>query len=115
MNRPMVVYKTSDDNQDTKVDDNVVIDVIGISGFLVTESMDDCGLRFMLAMRHHIYLVRTLPPRQRVMLRQQGLKMFNIVWAFHSEATEVVHHPDVPFSSGIHGVLLGALLACKLP
>ncbi|XP_064608806.1 dmX-like protein 2 isoform X2 [Liolophura sinensis] len=52
------------------------------------ESMDDCGLRFMLAMRHHIYLVRTLPPRQRVMLRQQGLKMFNIVWAFHSEATE---------------------------
>lgn len=115
----MVVYKTSDDNHDTKVDDNVVIDVIGISGFLVTESMDDCGLRFMLAMRHHIYLVRTLPPRQRVMLRQQGLKMFNIVWAFHSEATEVCTPSRCAHllrnSWGLVGVLLGALLAWKLP
>ncbi|KAJ8305006.1 hypothetical protein KUTeg_018589 [Tegillarca granosa] len=53
------------------------------------ESIDDCGLRFLLAIRHHIYLIRTLPPGQRVMLQQQGIKTSNIVWAFHSEATEV--------------------------
>lgn len=53
------------------------------------ESIDDCGLRFLLAIRHHIYLIRTLPPGQRVVLQQQGIKTSNIVWAFHSEATEV--------------------------
>ena len=53
------------------------------------ESLDDCGLRFLLAMRHHNYLMRSLPPVQRVQLMKQGLKTFNIVWAFHSEATEV--------------------------
>ncbi|XP_033750320.1 dmX-like protein 2 [Pecten maximus] len=52
------------------------------------ESMDDCGLRFILSMRHHTYLVRTLPPRQRIVLQQQGLKSFNLVWGYHSEATE---------------------------
>ncbi|KAL3867333.1 hypothetical protein ACJMK2_044544 [Sinanodonta woodiana] len=53
-----------------------------------TESLDDCGLRFLLAIRHHNYLMRILPPTQRVLLKKQGLKTFNIVWAFHSEATE---------------------------
>lgn len=52
------------------------------------ESIDDCGLRFLLAMRHHIYLIRTLPPVQRVRLRQQGLGSYSLVWAFHSESTE---------------------------
>ena len=53
------------------------------------ESLDDCGLRFLLAVRHHIYLMGSLPPKQRVALQKQGLKTFNLVWAFHSEATEV--------------------------
>ncbi|XP_069136751.1 dmX-like protein 2 [Argopecten irradians] len=52
------------------------------------ESMDDCGLRFILAMRHHTYLLRTLQIRQRIILQQQGLKSFNLVWGYHSEATE---------------------------
>ncbi|KAK6180445.1 hypothetical protein SNE40_012599 [Patella caerulea] len=53
-----------------------------------TESMDDCGLRFLLAMRHHIYLLGTLLPGQRRVLIKQGLRSFNLVWAFHSEAKE---------------------------
>ncbi|XP_052793147.1 dmX-like protein 2 isoform X3 [Mya arenaria] len=52
------------------------------------ETLDDCGLRFLLAMRHYHYLVRSLPPVQRITLVKQGLKTFNLVWAFHSEATE---------------------------
>ncbi|XP_071118494.1 dmX-like protein 2 isoform X1 [Haliotis cracherodii] len=53
-----------------------------------TESMDDCGVRFLLAMRHHNYLLGTLPPLQKLALQRQGLKSFQLVWAFHSEATE---------------------------
>ncbi|XP_041373660.1 dmX-like protein 2 isoform X2 [Gigantopelta aegis] len=52
------------------------------------ESMDDCGVRFLLAMRHHIYLLGTLQPAQRFVLHKQGLKSFNLIWAFHSESTE---------------------------
>ena len=36
-----------------------------------------------------MYLMGSLPPKQRVALQKQGLKTFNLVWAFHSEATEV--------------------------
>ena len=57
------------------------------------ESLDDCGLRFLLAVRHHIYLMGSLPPKLRVALQKQGLKTFNLVWAFHSEATEVTSIP----------------------
>nr|XP_022328939.1 dmX-like protein 2 isoform X8 [Crassostrea virginica] len=53
-----------------------------------TETIDDCGLRFLLAMKNHIYLMGTLQPRQRAVLQKGGLKSFNLVWAFHSESTE---------------------------
>lgn len=55
-----------------------------------TETLDGCGLRFLLAMKNHIYLVGTLQPRQRAVLQRTGLKSFNLVWAFHSESTEVI-------------------------
>ncbi|XP_076465247.1 dmX-like protein 2 isoform X2 [Babylonia areolata] len=53
-----------------------------------TESMDDCGLRFVLAMRQHIYLLTTLPQLNRLPLQRQGLRSYSLVWAFHSEANE---------------------------
>lgn len=56
----------------------------------LTESMDDCGLRFVLAMRQHIHLLSTLPLVNRVPLQRQGLKSYSLVWAFHSEANEVI-------------------------
>ncbi|KAF2367901.1 RAVE complex protein Rav1 C-terminal [Trinorchestia longiramus] len=52
------------------------------------ESLDDCGLRFLLALRHHTYLLRCLPLGQRSALQRSGIACHNIVWAFHSESQE---------------------------
>ncbi|CAN8004947.1 unnamed protein product [Ixodes hexagonus] len=52
------------------------------------DSLDDCGLRYFLAVRHHTYLVRCLPLAQRAQLQRQGLGSHNLVWAFHSETQE---------------------------
>ncbi|XP_015792670.1 dmX-like protein 2 isoform X2 [Tetranychus urticae] len=52
------------------------------------DSLDDCGLRFLLAMRQHTYLLRCLPYAHRKMLQKQGLSSSDIVWAFHSETQE---------------------------
>ncbi|ELU10253.1 hypothetical protein CAPTEDRAFT_201231 [Capitella teleta] len=54
-----------------------------------TDSIDDCGLRFMLAARHHVYLMNTLSLGQRAQLQAMGLHATYYVWAFHSEAEEV--------------------------
>lgn len=54
-----------------------------------SESVDDCGLRYMLAMRRYTYLLRMLPLRQRAQLNTQGLNPAEITWAFHSESQEV--------------------------
>ena len=52
------------------------------------ESLDDCGLRCLLAMKNHCYLKRCLPIGQRAVLTKQGLDMSNIIWGFHSESEE---------------------------
>ena len=54
------------------------------------ESLDDCGLRFLLAMKHFTYLQRCLPMNQRAQLQKQGLGTENIIWAFHSESEELL-------------------------
>lgn len=53
-----------------------------------TENVDDCGLRYHLAARHHVYLMNTLPIHQRRELQRIGLSPAYFVWAFHSEAEE---------------------------
>ncbi|GAB0086325.1 dmX-like protein 2 [Sergentomyia squamirostris] len=53
-----------------------------------TDSLDDCGLRFLLAMKHYTYLLRCLPLRERTNFQKQGVATSNIVWAFHSESEE---------------------------
>ncbi|XP_077556185.1 rabconnectin-3 alpha isoform X7 [Haemaphysalis longicornis] len=52
------------------------------------DSLDDCGLRYFVAVRHHMYLARCLPLAQRAQLQRQGLGPHNLVWAFHSETQE---------------------------
>ncbi|XP_077989498.1 dmX-like protein 2 isoform X2 [Glandiceps talaboti] len=52
------------------------------------DTLDECGLRFLLAMRHHMCLIGALPPRQRFQLHQQGIGPSSFAWAFHSEAQE---------------------------
>ncbi|XP_055901191.1 dmX-like protein 2 isoform X3 [Biomphalaria glabrata] len=51
-------------------------------------SVDECGLRFLLAIRQYQCLVKTLPPIQRVSLLENGIRTFHLVWAFHSESTQ---------------------------
>ncbi|KAG8181368.1 hypothetical protein JTE90_008839 [Oedothorax gibbosus] len=60
----------------------------GLNVTVTTDSLDDCGLRFLLAMRHFVYLMRCLPLSQRAQLQNQGLGSHSLVWAFHSETQE---------------------------
>ncbi|XP_023723664.1 dmX-like protein 2 isoform X1 [Cryptotermes secundus] len=53
-----------------------------------SDSLDDCGLRFLLAMKHYNYLLRCLPIVQRAQFQRQGVGTNNLVWAFHSESEE---------------------------
>ncbi|XP_075227186.1 rabconnectin-3 alpha isoform X2 [Lycorma delicatula] len=53
-----------------------------------SDSLDDCGLRFLLAMKHYNYLLRCLPIVQRAKFQKQGISTNNLVWAFHSESEE---------------------------
>lgn len=52
------------------------------------DSLDDCGLRFLLAMKHYNYLIKCLPLTQRAQFQKQGVSTNNLVWAFHSESEE---------------------------
>lgn len=60
----------------------------GDSETVSTDSLDDCGLRFLMAMKHFNYLLRCLPLAQRNQFQKQGVGTSNIVWAFHSESEE---------------------------
>ncbi|XP_065362975.1 dmX-like protein 2 [Calliphora vicina] len=58
------------------------------SGNSLTDSLDDCGLRFLMAMKHYTYLLRCLPLNQRAQFQKNGIGTSNIVWAFHSESED---------------------------
>lgn len=62
----------------------------GVPEKVSTDSLDDCGLRFLLAMKHYSYLLRVLPFPQRSQFQKQGVVSSNIVWAFHSESEEEI-------------------------
>lgn len=65
-----------------------------------TDSLDDCGLRFLLAMKHFSYLLRCLPLVQRTQFQKQGVGTANIVWAFHSESEEELLNLIPSYSKG---------------
>ncbi|XP_036382466.1 dmX-like protein 1 isoform X2 [Megalops cyprinoides] len=52
------------------------------------ETLDECGLKFLLAVRLHTFLLTSLPPAHRAQLLRQGLSTCHFAWAFHSEAEE---------------------------
>ena len=49
------------------------------------DTVDECGLRFLMAKKQHEYLIRRLPIKQRKRLHTIGLSTAHIVWAFHSD------------------------------
>jgi len=51
-------------------------------------SVDNCGLKYMLALRSYNYLIRTLPAVNREALKEFGLGTANFAWAFHSECEQ---------------------------
>ncbi|XP_053127959.1 dmX-like protein 2 isoform X3 [Hemicordylus capensis] len=52
------------------------------------DTLDECGLRYLLATRLHTCLLTSLPPLYRVQLLHQGVSTCHFAWAFHSEAEE---------------------------
>ncbi|XP_075128224.1 dmX-like protein 1 [Leptodactylus fuscus] len=52
------------------------------------ETLDECGLKFLLAVRLHTFLSNTLPPLYRAQLSLQGLSTSHYAWAFHSVAED---------------------------
>ncbi|XP_069481661.1 dmX-like protein 1 isoform X2 [Ambystoma mexicanum] len=52
------------------------------------ETIDECGLKFILAVRLHTFLSTSLPPAYRAQLLHQGLSTSHFAWAFHSVAEE---------------------------
>uniref|UniRef100_A0A8V5HIJ9 Uncharacterized protein n=1 Tax=Melopsittacus undulatus TaxID=13146 RepID=A0A8V5HIJ9_MELUD len=59
-----------------------------VQACLGRDTLDECGLRYLLAMRLHTCLLTSLPPLYRVQLLHQGLSTCHFAWAFHSEAEE---------------------------
>ncbi|CAH0724978.1 unnamed protein product, partial [Brenthis ino] len=72
-----------------RIANNARVDVAqGTGQEVMPDSLDDCGLRFLLAMKHYGYLLRCLPLAQRATLQRIGVGTCNLVWAFHSESHE---------------------------
>jgi len=67
---------------------NALKESLTTTGETSLESLDDCGLRCLLAMKNHCYLKRCLPIGQRATLSKRGLNTSNIIWGFHSESEE---------------------------
>ncbi|KAF3821460.1 hypothetical protein GH733_009502, partial [Mirounga leonina] len=51
------------------------------------ETLDECGLKFLLAVQLHTFLTTSLPA-YRAQLLHQGLSTSHFAWAFHSVAEE---------------------------
>ncbi|KAL5961440.1 DmX-like protein 2 [Taenia solium] len=73
--------------------------------------LDDCGLRFVMLMQLYSYLCGTIPLTKRSQMMKEGLTSRSFVWAFHSEADEVLlsflpsqkqqhHHSDPTSNTG---------------
>lgn len=56
-----------------------------LSSQMTNQIVDNCGFKFLLALRSYNYLMRTLPIKNRESLREVGIGTFNFAWAFHSE------------------------------
>lgn len=56
------------------------------------DTVDECGLRFLIALKQHEYLLKCLPMAQRNRLRTRGMASAYIIWALHSETeTEILN------------------------
>ncbi|KAM9201376.1 dmX-like protein 2 isoform 6-T6 [Dugong dugon] len=73
---------------DTVATTSTELDENGDKSYSGRDTLDECGLRYLLAMRLHTCLLTSLPPLYRVQLLHQGVSTCHFAWAFHSEAEE---------------------------
>ncbi|KAH9413091.1 DmX-like protein 1 [Dermatophagoides pteronyssinus] len=78
--------RSTQDESKNLTDDSGVMDEQQLT--ITANSLDDCGLRYLLNMRQHVYLLKCLSLKQRSTLQRNGLGTHNIIWAFHSETQE---------------------------
>jgi hypothetical protein len=64
----------------------------------MSQTVDNCGLKFLLAVRSYNYLLRTLPLPNREKLKEIGLGTVNYAWAFHSECEQELINSISKFS-----------------
>eukprot|EP00111_Clytia_hemisphaerica_P015793 TCONS_00046632-protein len=57
-------------------------------GDFASDSVDECGLRFLILLRHHTTVLKSVSPKQRATLEQMGMLPSEYCWAFHSDCTE---------------------------
>lgn len=74
-------------------------ETMGLNSAMGIDTVDECGLRFLMAAKQHEYLLRCLPLKQRKLLKTRfffiillklicffrGISTAHIIWAFHSE------------------------------
>jgi hypothetical protein len=53
-----------------------------------SQIIDNCGLKYLLSLRHYNYLMRTLPLINRTKLMEVGIGTSNYAWAYHSECEQ---------------------------
>jgi hypothetical protein len=63
--------------------------------------VDNCGLKFLLALRSYNYLMRTLPLPNRLALKKIGLGTATFAWAFHSECEQELLNALLPASVAV--------------
>lgn len=65
----------------------------------ISQTVDNCGLKFLLALRSYNYLLRTLPESNKEKLKEIGLGTVNYAWAYHSECEQELINSISKFSS----------------
>jgi len=53
-----------------------------------SQIIDNCGLKYLLSLRHYNYLMKTLPIANRNKLMEIGIGTSNYAWAYHSECEQ---------------------------
>jgi hypothetical protein len=76
--------------------------------------VDNCGLKFLLALRSYNYLMRTLPLPNRLALKKIGLGTATFAWAFHSECEQELLNALLPSSTNTDGSEISAQQAIPL-
>jgi len=83
-----------DEPKDSDINQSFVPLTAGERGYAVSGSgagaLDNCGLRFVMALHNHLCLLNSLPAANRAVLLNQGLGSCQFAWAFHSDAEEEI-------------------------